>query len=469
MSYKVFYNCLSLESITVDDDNQYYSSVDGNLYNKDKTELIQYAIGKKETSFEIPDSVTSIGDNAFEKCANLTNVTIPDSVTSIGEDAFSGCTGLLSVTIPSSVNYISFCAFMDCTNLTSVTISDGLTTVGGYAFYNCTSLKSVTIPSSVTTISTCAFGLYSAGDDLFEDSTVEDFTIYGYTNSVSEKYAKNNELNFVSIGEVEPTPDVDETDPTPDDDSDFSYVLLDDGTAEINSYTGSDTEVVIPSNINGYTVTSIGEDTFFRLESVTSITIPDTVTNLSAYSFYGSGIKEITIPNSVTSIDDLAFCECENLTKVTIPESVTDLDTYAFLDCPNLENISVDSNNPNYSSLDGSLYNKDQTLLIQYATGKEDDTFEIPNTVTSIDNCAISYCENLVTVVIPDSVTNISYGAFKESVSLTSVTIPDSVTTLGSCAFYGCTGLKEVSLPNSIDTLSSSVFALCSSLENIPV
>lgn len=153
-----FTYCESLTSIEVDADNEYYSSDSfGVLYNKDKTELIQYLIGNERTEFTIPDSVTSIGDLAFRGCESLTSVTIPDSVTTIGNHAFVCCYSLTSITIPDSVTRIGDSVFWDCDSLTSIIIPDSVTSIGDLAFGNCYSLTSITIPDSVTTIGDYAF------------------------------------------------------------------------------------------------------------------------------------------------------------------------------------------------------------------------------------------------------------------------------------------------------------------------
>ena len=139
---KAFYNCTRL-TITVDVNNTAYQSIDGNLYTKDGKTLVQYAIGKTDTSFTIPSSVTSIGDWAFSGCKNLRSVVIPNSVTSIGDYAFSGCTHLTSVVIPNSVTSIGNYAFDGCKILTSVVIGGGLTSIGSNAFSKCECLSRV--------------------------------------------------------------------------------------------------------------------------------------------------------------------------------------------------------------------------------------------------------------------------------------------------------------------------------------
>ncbi len=182
----VFRGCSKLQNIIVDEDNKFYSSVDGSLFDKSKTTLIAYAIGKNDTYYEIPnnvtsigegafagcitlsnvtipDSVTSIGEGAFAGCITLTNVTIPDSVTSIGEGAFSGCESLKSIMIPNSVTSIGSEAFFGCESITNITIPNGLTSLENETFYDCNSLTNITIPSSITIVGD---GVFAACDNL---------------------------------------------------------------------------------------------------------------------------------------------------------------------------------------------------------------------------------------------------------------------------------------------------------------
>ena len=152
-----FSGCFSLISINVDVNNKYYKTIDGNLYSKDGKTLVQYAIGKEVTSFEIPDSVTVIGSSSFYKCSNLTSVMIPNSVTSIGSDAFSGCSNLTSIVIPDSVASVGSFVFYDCDSLTNIMIPNSIASIGEYTFYGCSNLTSVVISDSVTSISNYAF------------------------------------------------------------------------------------------------------------------------------------------------------------------------------------------------------------------------------------------------------------------------------------------------------------------------
>lgn len=145
----VFNGCKSLTSIKVDDSNTAYSSVDGVLFNKDKTILTKYPEGKTGNKYSIPDSVKSIRNSAFSGCTRLESITIPSSVTSIGNSAFYFCTGLTSITIPNGVTSIGDSVFQDCRSLTSIMIPNSVTSIGKWAFMDCTDLESVFLPDGL--------------------------------------------------------------------------------------------------------------------------------------------------------------------------------------------------------------------------------------------------------------------------------------------------------------------------------
>lgn len=197
-----FGNCVNLENIIVKHNNKYYTSVDGVLFNKLKTEIIKYPEGKKDTSYSIPKSVSSIGDGSFILSHNLTSIEIPNSVKSIGERTFNGCSDLTSINIPDSVTNIGDNAFGHCNKLISINIPDGVTSISGSEFSDCIGLKSITIPNSVVSIKNSAFygcsslesvtipsSVTSIGSGAFYScSSLANITIPNGTTSI-EKYA----------------------------------------------------------------------------------------------------------------------------------------------------------------------------------------------------------------------------------------------------------------------------------------
>jgi hypothetical protein len=208
-----FFSGPKLTSIIVAENNPNYSSINGILYDKQQTTLIRYPEGKTGT-LTIPNTVTTIGDQAFRNCTKLTSVTIGNSVTSIGNWAFDGCSSLTSITIPNSVTSIGIGAFRFCYDLTSLTIGNSVTSIGEGAFTACFSLTSITIPESVTSIGNSAFfnctgltsiinqnpvpqvindGMYSA---VFSATTYSNATLYVPATSLALYQEANGWKNF---------------------------------------------------------------------------------------------------------------------------------------------------------------------------------------------------------------------------------------------------------------------------------
>ena len=191
---ETFRGCTSLTAINVATGNQNYASANGVLYDKDKTAVICYPVGKKDKNYSILDSVTHIYRYAFRGCTNLTSITIPDSMTYIGDYAFENCTSLAGITIPDGVTEISQYTFDGCTSLASITIPKSVTFINNGAFLNCTSLTSVTIPDGVRYVSSDAFGYYY--DDDGYKKKLDDLKIYCYSGTAGEKYAKDNGFTY---------------------------------------------------------------------------------------------------------------------------------------------------------------------------------------------------------------------------------------------------------------------------------
>jgi hypothetical protein len=191
-------------------------------------------------------------------------------------------------------------------------------------------------------------------------------------------------------------------------------------------------------------VVTIGNGAFYSCTNLSGIVIPNSVTNIGEAAFYSCGaLTNATLGSNVVSIGTSAFRKCTNLTAVAIPNSVTNIGVATFRDCSNLADITVNAANPTYCSLDGVLFDKDLTVLIQYPEGKTGD-FTIPTTVTAIDDYAFHNCKRVESLILPNDVLSIGAGAFRNCTQLNSVTIPGSITNIGAYAFADCTDLTDV-------------------------
>ena len=246
-------------------------------------------------------------------------------------------------------------------------------------------------------------------------------------------------------------------------------VIINKGVTSIGedafSYCTSLESITIPDS-----VTSIYYSAFEVCSNLESITIPDSVTSIGGSAFYNcSSLKSISIPDSVTSIGASAFYLCSSLESITISDSVTNIGASAFDLCSSLESINVSESNKNYSSEDGVLFNKDKSTILCFPVAKATIKYNIPDSVTSIDDYTFSHCSILKSIIIPDSVTSIGSCAFDYCTSLESITIPDSVTSIGSSVFYSCSNLESITIPDSVTSIGGHAFFDCSSLELITI
>ena len=178
--------------------------------------------------------------------------------------------------------------------------------------------------------------------------------------------------------------------------------------------------------------------------NLTSLTLGNGVVSIGDSVFRSCSLRNVTIPDSVTSIGNGAFVSCYGLTSITIGKGVTTIGDYVFEMCVSLESITVSEENENYSTLDGVLFNKNKTTLLQYPSSRCNTEYSIPNSVINVADDAFKESFYLTNVIIPDGVISIGDDAFASCGSLTSVTIGNSVTSIGAYAFYYCEELRTV-------------------------
>ena len=502
----VFGDCAALSNITVAATNPNYASAGGVLFDKAMAVLILCPAGL--ASYTMPAGVTSIGDNAFYSCYNLTNVTIASSVAGIGQYAFYNCSSLTSVTIPDAVGDISYEAFGSCSALTNILFGSGVTNISESAFDSDSSLLDVTIPNGVASIGNYAFqwcsgltnlvlgsGVASIGFQAFIDcSALTTVTIPGSVTLIGS-YCFQDCSSLTQACFQGDAPLVDGWEAGQDDNSvfsgesgtvyysagtagwdttfggwptaqlinpaaDFTY-STGNGTITITGYAGAGGSVVIPDTINGYPVTSIGAGAFLNVSAMTNVV-------------FGS---------AVSSLGDHAFDSCSNLTSVIIPATITNLGAFAFANCLSLSQVLFQGNAP---SVDGAPGSADNTVF----AGETGTAFYLADAtgwgaafggwptvgpgnpasdfilVTNINTLTIvGYIGTNPIVVIPDTlngypVTEIAANAFYDNHNLASVSIPGSVTSIGDNPFVDCSSLTNFAVSDANPLYSSSGVAL---------
>ena len=394
--------------------------------------------------------VTGIGASAFMSCHDLTSVTIPTTVTTIGESAFYYCESLTKVVIPESVRTIDDWNFYVSPELTTVVLPSTLRSMGSECFGSCPKLSKVTCkatpPPSIG--SYCFSAVYSVSP-----------TLYVPEEAVSD-YQANSDWSY-NFGSVEAMPDYD-----------FEYLNLQ------FAITGPNTVKVVRPCIDpqgaswsipdtapyegvDYRVTEVGNEAFYFCQHLTAMTLGSNVEVVDAYAFYGCyALTSLNLGN-VQEIDDCAFGDCEALTSVTIPSSVTSIGVYgfggcgltsvsipatleyiaerAFYNCQSLTAINVDSNNPNYTAVDGVLFNKDMTTLHSYPASKDLESYIVPESVTVISDGAFG-ASSLESVTLPTGLNRVGYLAFTYNNSMTRIIcLAQTPPSVGSYAFSGTT------------------------------
>ncbi|QIB69709.1 leucine-rich repeat protein [Aminipila butyrica] len=421
------HECKKLKSITVSGDNADYSSTDGILFNKAKTQLIAYPASKDDEKYITPESVQTIDAYAFASAANLEEITLTDNVTAVGMFAFSNASSLKKVTFGKNVETIGRLAFQNCTKLKTVILSEKLTSVPDYLFYKCTALTSLTIPASVTYIDD---NILSGCENLESVTMLSmeldfDASAFNSVPSTTQYTVETDAIKGVMVSTLGISGDKITSkghDPIPEIDNFVTdgiyYKVLTDPKGEQNG-----TVQVGNGSFGGFTLTAnmtIPEEV---IESLTGQKY--TVTSIGASAFAdalgeGSNLKTIAIPKSVVTIQDKAFSDCSSLTTVTFEEG------------SQLQSIGADA------------FGYCTSLL----------AIQLPSTVKTIGNNAFKNCKYLKTVTFGSSLESIGDSAFATT-KVSVVELPATIKSIGTQAFYDCNSLTSIQVAAGSSTYSS--------------
>lgn len=363
----------------------------------------------------IPGGVTKLGIYSFSYCSELTQVIISNGVKSFGEGMFQGCTALTNVLIPNSVTEIGNAAFSECTGLVSVSIPNSVTLLGEGAFSQCESLQGVIIPGSITSIGSGAF---------YQCKNLESVVILDGTKSIG----------WGAFSECE----------------NLKHTILPDSIAEIAGEAFYNckklTGIQLPSNL-----IALGEDAFGNCKQVIqrdeegfsfvgdwiimgpwreNLVLPQNAVGIAAGAFdQQTAMQSIVFNKNLKYIGNCAFYRCINLTDVTLPSKLVSIGTEAFAFCEALEKI------------------------------------EIPGGVNSIGARAFSNCKSLTSIILPNPLRKIEDGMFEFCVKLEHVGFPTLLSEIGSFAFTNCISLVDVKIPSTVTTIGNGAFSDCAAIQ----
>ncbi|MCD8180423.1 MAG: leucine-rich repeat domain-containing protein [Firmicutes bacterium] len=515
----VFSNCHNL-LIDVDEDNEYYSSEDGVLFNKDKTKLVAYAKDSIVSDYTIPDGVTSIGDRSFTSCSGLTSITIPTGVTSIGQYAFWKCTALTEITMPDSMTTIYDSAFYSCSGLTSVTIPDSVTSLGLQTFRGCTGLTSITIPNSVTSIGTELFygcsgltsitipsGVTSIGSQALRECTnltsitlpssitkIESGAFWGCSSLTDIYYlGSEDEWNSVTIDSSNNSPLTSAT-------IHYNSVIeIDCGiTLTLGAIDTVNNTVEIIAGFTGI------EDGFSS--GLIAFTVPDTVTDVTVSSetrkYGGSVANASNLPSFIyavsTGTSPLAGPEGEIATfllqfsepltstaMITLDDSSYMYDTegicYKLTDLQDGD-VQIEAANAYIPAFAGTSTPTATPTVTPTSTPTATPTATSTPTPTPTPTQTVapsygtdgsiswSVTNGVLTISGAGEIPDYSVGVapwYSLASTIKTVVINSGMTTIGENAFYGLEKVTSVTIPDGIITIGASAFKGCSSLSSI--
>lgn len=411
------------------------------------------------SSVFIPATVTSIGRFAFRCCKFLATVTFAEGsqLKSIGVSAFSGTNPahprFKEIQIPNSVETIGTNAFQNCQDLESITLPASLKTIESSAFSYCLNLSEIKLPTSLKAIQSYVFDGCSSLETVFYDGSLAQWsrinTSNGFLGYSSPSLVMGDyTAQFIPV----------------EDDPDHPFPGPPPKTVTITKYTGTESTVILPSTISSWPVTKVGEDALKDNTTITSVTIPDSVTEIGANAF--AGCTNLTSVNYAGDWSNLTIQSGNPAVQDAANEQLFDFeftpDNTAVI-VIRYKGTAADVTIP-------SRYQGKPVTMIDHAAFHNNSavtSVTIPDSVTAIPDDAFGFCSQLTNISIPNSVTFIGFSAFNSCTSLKSITLPSSLSTIQSYAFYNCGNLKTIRIPVSVTSIGNCAFDVCPSLMTV--
>ena len=356
----------------------------------------------------------------YSKAKSIREVRIEHGVTGIGGQAFTDL-GITSVEITDTVVDIGPFAFYDCDKLKKVTIPDTVKKIGQAAFKGCDSLKEVSVAPDIRDIGGCAFR-----DTPWEESQ-SGFVVI---NDILMAYHGNAAHVTVPDGIIEIN------------DFAFSRMNLNPSGMYIVKYNTSLKSVKIPD-----TVTRIGESAFGGCSLIKSMDLPSSIKEIDDDAFsYCEKLAGIDIPEGVKKLGDTVFGSCSSITRISIPASLEEMGIACFMGCTSLKTVDIPPENDFLVCVDGVIYSKDMTDLVCCLPAVYRDTYQMPDTVTTV-----------------------RMWAFYECSRIKNIKCADGIKRLEEETFFGCTALESITLPSDLEYIDNHVFADCRSIQSLVI
>ncbi len=460
-------------------------------FDDDQRESLWYPRNEIIKEINISEGITEISAYAFYDCENLDKVSLPGSLKIVGPRAFNGCVNLVNINLPQSLKEIKYSAFENCKSLTNVKLPGKLVSLENSAFKYCAGLTKISIPASVMSFGDYAF--YNC-DNLTEVALNSDAAVASFQGGFKNcdqinkiilgkdvtSFDINNLVNFKNLKEFAVAEENEKFEAV-----DGMLVFKDEQDLTLACCPqGKIGHITVPGN-----VTKIGRLAFYGCSQLTEVTLENGVKEIEQNAFKGCAKNlSINIPVSLISIENrmmdlyfnLQFNSNEEIDKfyeneddfdkvapfvkkITLGKDVKYIEDDIFADFSYLQAIEVDSNNQDYTSVDGVLYSKDGQTIERYPMAKPDEVFFVPMGVTKIEASAFAGSKNLRAVPMPPTVIEIGAKAFAGS-GIGSVSIPRAVRKISDGTFEGCKGLGHVHLPEGLQVIGNNAFNGCKAL-----